>query len=131
MMPAERRRRDPTPNLALRALLEESEWTQEAFARAISRLGNESGTRLGYDRTSVAHWLRGSRPSPKVQRFIAEALSRRLGRPVDVTRWVRVLDAYRGPSWTADQVSLVQSHLGEGPRRRPRYEVLETFPMGR
>jgi 2'-5' RNA ligase len=44
---------------------------------------------------------------------------------------VRVLDAYRGPTWRADEVSLVQSHLGEGPRRRPRYEVLETFPLGK
>lgn len=64
-------------------------------------------------------------------RFRAHVTLARIGRPVDVTRWVRVLDAYRGPTWTADEVSLVQSHLGEGPRRRPRYEVLETFPLGR
>ncbi|MFP5252850.1 MAG: RNA 2',3'-cyclic phosphodiesterase [Actinomycetes bacterium] len=63
-------------------------------------------------------------------RFRAHVTLARLGRPVDVTRWVRVLDAYHGPSWRADEVSLVQSHLGEGPRRRPRYEVLETFPLG-
>lgn len=86
MRPGERHRRDPTPNAALRSLLAESEWTQEAFARAIGRLGNEAGIRLGYDRTSIAHWLRGSRPSPRVQGFIAEALSRRLGRPVGVTQ---------------------------------------------
>ncbi|WP_314172015.1 helix-turn-helix transcriptional regulator [Streptomyces winkii] len=86
MRPAERHRRDPTPNGALRALLEESGWTQEAFARAIGRLGAEAGVRLGYDRTSVAHWLRGSRPAPRVQGFIAEALSRRLGRPIPVTQ---------------------------------------------
>ncbi|QPP06653.1 hypothetical protein G4Z16_09870 [Streptomyces bathyalis] len=86
MRPGERHRRDPTPNAALRSLLEESEWTQEAFARAIGRLGHEAGVRLGYDRTSIAHWLRGSRPSPRVQGFIAEALSRRLGRPVSVTQ---------------------------------------------
>ena len=55
----------------------------------------------------------------------------RIGRPFDVTRWVRVLNAYRGPTWTAGEVALVQSHLGEGPRRRPRYEVLETFALGR
>lgn len=64
-------------------------------------------------------------------RFRAHVTLARVGRPLDVTRWVRVLDAYRGPTWTADAVSLVQSHLGEGPRRRPRYEVLETFPLGR
>jgi hypothetical protein len=26
---------------------------------------------------------------------------------------------------------LIESHLGEGPRNRPRYEVLQTFPLGR
>ncbi|SCK12235.1 hypothetical protein H181DRAFT_00717 [Streptomyces sp. WMMB 714] len=86
MQPDARRRRDPTPNSTLRGLLAETGWTQEAFARAIGRLGAEAGVRLRYDRTSVARWLRGSRPSPQVQGFIAEALSRRLGRPVPVAQ---------------------------------------------
>ncbi|MFE9390277.1 hypothetical protein [Streptomyces sp. NPDC006784] len=73
-----------TPNRALRALLEESEWTQAAFARALARLGAEVGIHLRYDRTSVAHWLRGSRPDPRVQHLMAEALSRRLGRRITV-----------------------------------------------
>ncbi|MBY9074337.1 RNA 2',3'-cyclic phosphodiesterase [Nocardioides sp. WL0053] len=64
-------------------------------------------------------------------RFHPHVTLARIGRPFDVTKWVRVLDAYRGPTWTADTVSLVQSHLGEGPRNRPRYEVVGRFPMGR
>lgn len=72
------------PNDTLRALLEETEWTQAAFAHTLTRLGVEVGLRLQYDRTSVAHWLRGSRPEPRVRHLIAEALSRRLGRPVAV-----------------------------------------------
>ncbi|MEV6168309.1 hypothetical protein AB0L99_08815 [Streptomyces sp. NPDC051954] len=36
--------------------------------------------RLRYDRTSVAHWLKGSLPRPFAQRLIADAFSRRLGR---------------------------------------------------
>lgn len=55
----------------------------------------------------------------------------RVRRPFDVTRWLRVLDAYRGPQWSADEIVLVQSHLGEGPRNRPRYEVIESFPIGK
>lgn len=70
------------PNHALRALLRESEWTQEALARTIAALGAEAGIHLRYDRTSVAHWLRGSRPAPRVRQLLAEALSRRLGRLV-------------------------------------------------
>ncbi|MFI0859785.1 hypothetical protein ACH4RA_05810 [Streptomyces smyrnaeus] len=78
------RSRSRTPNRALRALLEETEWTQAAFARALARLGAEVGIHLRYDRTSVAHWLRGSRPDPRVQHLMAEALSRRLGRRITV-----------------------------------------------
>ncbi|MDP9821103.1 RNA 2',3'-cyclic phosphodiesterase [Nocardioides massiliensis] len=48
----------------------------------------------------------------------------RLARARDVVAWVRVLDTYRGPWWDVDEVALVASHLGEGPRRRPRYEVV-------
>lgn len=55
----------------------------------------------------------------------------RIGRPLDVTKWIRVLEAYRGPTWEASRISLVASHLGEGPRKRPRYEVIESFRLGR
>jgi 2'-5' RNA ligase len=63
------------------------------------------------------------------QRFRPHLTVARLGRPQDVTKWVRLLDAYRGPAWTADTVSLVCSHLGEGPRKRPRHEVIGEFAM--
>lgn len=54
----------------------------------------------------------------------------RIRAPQEVTRWVRLLDAYGGPPWRADAVTLVASHLGEGPRRRPRHEVLAEVPLG-
>ncbi|MDN3020984.1 hypothetical protein [Streptomyces sp. S.PB5] len=69
-------------NHALRALLDESGWTQEALARAVNAAAAEIGLRLRYDRTSVAHWLTGARPRADVVRLLAEVLSRRLGRPV-------------------------------------------------
>ena len=55
----------------------------------------------------------------------------RVRRPHDVTKWIRVLQSYRGPAWQASEISLVQSYLGEGPRNRPRYEVVGSFPLGR
>lgn len=64
-------------------------------------------------------------------RFHPHLTLARLRRPVEVTRWLRVLETYRGPVWAAEEVALVQSHLGEGPRKRPRYEVIESFPLGR
>ena len=64
-------------------------------------------------------------------RFHPHLTLARIGRPLDATKWVRVLDAYRGPAWEAREISLVESHLGEGPRKRPRYEVVESFTFGR
>jgi RNA 2',3'-cyclic 3'-phosphodiesterase len=49
--------------------------------------------------------------------------------PHDVAHWVELLDTYRGPAWVASEVALVASYLGEGPRGRPRHEVVETFPL--
>ena len=63
------------------------------------------------------------------QRFRPHLTLGRLGRPANVTNWVRLLDSYAGPTWTVDELALVESHLGEGPRRRPRYEVRATFPL--
>lgn len=63
------------------------------------------------------------------RRFTPHLTVARLGRPQEVTRWVRLLDGYRGPAWNVDTLTLVQSHLGEGPSKRPRYEVIEEFPL--
>ena len=44
-------------------------------------------------------------------------------------RWLQVLDTYAGPTWTVDTVSLVESHLGQGPGGRPRYVEHGSFPF--
>ena len=64
------------------------------------------------------------------QRFRPHLTLGRLGRPDNVTAWVRLLDAYEGPPWVAGEIALVASHLGEGPRRRPRHEVVGTYALG-
>ena len=48
----------------------------------------------------------------------------------DLTRWVRVLDAFQGAVWWARGVQLVESRLGEGPGGRPVHEVVADFPLG-
>jgi len=63
------------------------------------------------------------------ERFKPHITIARTGHPVEATSWVRLLDTYRGPAYDVDEISLIASHLGEGPRKRPRYEVLETFPL--
>ncbi|MEP6814695.1 MAG: RNA 2',3'-cyclic phosphodiesterase [Marmoricola sp.] len=64
------------------------------------------------------------------QRFRPHLTVARIGRPTELSNWVRLLDTYRGPRWPVDEIALVGSHLGEGPGRRPRYEVVATFGLG-
>jgi 2'-5' RNA ligase len=63
------------------------------------------------------------------QRFRPHLTLARIGRPTEVTSWVRLLDGYAGPAWTVDRVRLVASYLGEGARGRPRYETVGEFPL--
>lgn len=62
-------------------------------------------------------------------RFKPHLTVARVRQPHDVSRWVRLLEAYAGPRWAVEEVSLVQSFLGQGPRGRPRYEIVGTFPL--
>lgn len=64
------------------------------------------------------------------QRFRPHVTLARLGFPEELSNWVKLLDAYEGPAWHVDTLSLVRSHLGEGPRRTPRYETVAEFPLG-
>lgn len=90
------------------------------------------------DRTEVSRMATGARAAASRagievdgKRFRPHLTVARLGRPAEVTPWVRLLESYRGPGWTADAYTLVASHLGEGPRNRPRYETVATFEVGR
>lgn len=51
-------------------------------------------------------------------------VARTRGMKVEMTNWVRLLETYEGPRWVADTVHVIASHLGEGPRRSPRYETI-------
>ncbi|SED88995.1 RNA 2',3'-cyclic phosphodiesterase [Ruania alba] len=50
--------------------------------------------------------------------------------PSAVAIAARALAVYRGPDWMAEDISIVASHLGEGPGGAPRYEVIDTLPLG-
>ena len=85
------------------------------------------------DLTKVASGIRNAGNSagatPDGARFHPHVTLGRFHRPSEATRWIRAFDAYEGPAWSATHVSLVESHLGEGRGRRPRYEVLEQLPL--
>lgn len=50
-------------------------------------------------------------------------------RPFEATSWLRVMDAYAGPSWTADEVTVFVSQRGTG-KGRPHYEPVAACPLG-
>lgn len=63
---------------------------------------------------------------------------RRRGRPrepapatVLLAEAVHALSVYRGPAWTAAEVEVVASRLGEGRSGGPLHEVLASLPLGR
>lgn len=70
------------PNGRLRTLLTDARWSGQDFARAVNGVAAETGLTLRYDRTSISHWLAGTRPPAHVVALAAEALSRRTGRRV-------------------------------------------------
>ncbi|WP_405890797.1 hypothetical protein OG427_28050 [Streptomyces sp. NBC_00133] len=71
-----------TPNTALAALMTEADWGNGQLARAVNRAGAEVGMALNYSASTVTYWLKGALPKEPVRPVIAEALSRRISRPV-------------------------------------------------
>lgn len=63
-------------------------------------------------------------------RFRPHLTLARINAPTEVSNWVRLLDGYRGPAWSVGSFSLIASYLGQGPRGRPRYEVLAELRLG-
>ena len=55
----------------------------------------------------------------------------RMNRPMEASRWLRVMSAYRSRDFEVTDFALVQSFLGQGPRGRPRYQTVERFGLGR
>ncbi|MCY4727990.1 RNA 2',3'-cyclic phosphodiesterase [Nocardioides sp. STR2] len=97
-----------------------------------ARLDADEGGRTELDRLATGCRTALAKAGARVdgQRFRAHLTLARLGQPDNVTSWVRLLDGYEGPEWELDEVALVASYLGEGPRRRPRHEVVGTYALG-
>jgi len=67
-------------NNALEQALKQADLTYEQLAAAVRVVAAEAGEILRTNRSAVAHWVKGQRPNPQTATYIAEALSRRLGR---------------------------------------------------
>ncbi|GAA1607316.1 Tat pathway signal protein [Catellatospora bangladeshensis] len=76
-------RADAPRNDRLYALIAQSGISYEALARSVCHIAAENGdTSLRANKSSVAHWIAGTRPQPRTAGYLAEALSRRLARPL-------------------------------------------------
>ncbi len=62
-------------------------------------------------------------------RFRAHVTLARSSRPQPAARWLDLLDTFSSAPWVGTRYVLVESHLGEGPRGTPRYEIVETFDL--
>ncbi|WP_326594969.1 hypothetical protein [Streptomyces sp. NBC_01803] len=72
-----------TSNQALRDAVVEAGYSYDQLARAVRAVAAETGDSLLTNKSAVAHWIGGKRPVPRTASYIAEALSRRLGRQVE------------------------------------------------
>ena len=81
----------------------------------------------------MAHGIRNAASSvgatPDGTRFSPHVTLGRFHRPTEATRWIRALEPWEGPAWQVRELALVESHLGQGRGRRPRYEVLAELPL--
>ena len=91
--------------------------------------GPEARDRLTALARSVRHAASRAGAPPSAARFRPHVTVGRFPRPVEATRWVRLLEAYVGPQWTVEEICLVRSHLGEGRGGRPRHVVVDRFPL--
>ena len=67
--------------------------------------------------------------APDGRAFVPHVTLARLSRPIEATRWLRILDTFTSDPFEAQAAELIASHLGEGPGGRPRYEEIATFPL--
>lgn len=69
-----------TPNQQLKELVAQSGLTYAALAKAVRAVAAECGTALRTNKSTVEHWIAGVTPQGDTGRYLAVALSRRLGR---------------------------------------------------
>jgi hypothetical protein len=71
-----------TPNAQLKGIISASGVTYETLAGTVRTVAAEAGDSVRTNRSAVAHWVAGSQPGEATAAYLAEALSRLVGRPV-------------------------------------------------
>ncbi|MFD7028493.1 tetratricopeptide repeat protein [Streptomyces sp. NPDC059917] len=115
-----------TPNPRLRDTIDAAGCTYDALAREVRRIAAENGELLQTNKSAISHWVNGTRsPSGQAGQYLAEALSRRLGRVVTRAQLgLRSTDAQSRPD--ADPVTAV-TDLGRADVERRRFLAIAAF----
>ncbi|MGH3715091.1 MAG: Tat pathway signal protein [Micromonosporaceae bacterium] len=112
-------------NVHLREAIESSGCSYDTIARAVRQVAAEAGDAgLRTNRSAVAHWVAGTRPEPATARYLAEALTRRLGRVVTVDELGLEATALSLPDWNVDALASL-ADLGRTDVQLERRHVLE------
>ncbi|MFI1063890.1 Tat pathway signal protein [Streptomyces spororaveus] len=95
-----------TPNEALAQVIALTGMTNHALAQAVQRVAAENGDELQTNKSTVTHWVRyGVKPSGSAGRYLAEALSRRLGRTVTLGEIGLIEPTHDLLDWRTDTLS--------------------------
>ncbi|MFI6694948.1 tetratricopeptide repeat protein [Streptomyces sp. NPDC050433] len=114
------------PNSRLRETIHAAGCTYEALARDLRRIAAENGELLQTNKSAISHWVGGARsPSGRAGQYVAEALSRRLGRVVTRTE-IGLESPDAEPLDIGDPVTTV-TDLGRADVERRRFLAIAAF----
>lgn len=99
-----------TPNQHLRQLVADSDLSYAALAAAVRTVAAEHGESLRTNKSAIEHWITGAVPASRTGRYLAIALSRKLGRLL--TTEEIGLGPGPGPGMQDDSIGL---SLGDDP----------------
>ncbi|MGH2603526.1 MAG: Tat pathway signal protein, partial [Dehalococcoidia bacterium] len=112
-------------NVRLREVIEAAGSSYDSIARSVRQVATEAGdASLRTNRSAVAHWIAGTKPEPTTARYLAEALSRRLGRVVTVDELGLAGPDLFLPDWNLDALTSL-ADLGRADVSVERRHLLE------
>ncbi|MET9977232.1 tetratricopeptide repeat protein [Streptomyces microflavus] len=113
-------------NSRLRETINAAGCTYDALAKDVRRIAAENGELLQTNKSAISHWVGGARtPSGQAGQYLAEALSRRLGRVVTRTQLgLHSPDPESTPD--TDPVTAV-TDLGRADVERRRFLAIAAF----